>query len=94
MLITISIMMRSGIPMGDAVQILWDNNPSPWFRAHLALIRRKLEQGADVRLAALPVLRHRMFTNFSADSEGIDVDDIIAKVLKEVHEPGEKDYHV
>ena len=46
----------------------------------------------DVRLAALPVLRHRMFTNFTADSEGIDVDDIIAKVLKEVQEPGEKDY--
>jgi MoxR-like ATPase len=46
----------------------------------------------DVRLAALPVLRHRMFTNFAADSEGIDVDDIIAKVLKEVPEPGEKDY--
>jgi MoxR-like ATPase len=46
----------------------------------------------DVRLAALPVLRHRMFTNFAADSAGIDVDDIIAKVLKEVQEPGEKDY--
>ena len=46
----------------------------------------------DVRLAALPVLRHRMFTNFAADSEGVDVDEIIAKVLKEVQEPGEKDY--
>jgi MoxR-like ATPase len=46
----------------------------------------------DVRLAALPVLRHRMFTNFAADSEGVDVDAIIAKVLKEVQEPGEKDY--
>ena len=46
----------------------------------------------DVRLAALPVLRHRMFTNFAADSEGIDVDDIIAQVLTEVHEPGERDY--
>jgi MoxR-like ATPase len=46
----------------------------------------------DVRLAALPVLRHRMFTNFAADSAGIDVDEIIAKVLKEVQEPGEKDY--
>jgi MoxR-like ATPase len=46
----------------------------------------------DVRLAALPVLRHRMFTNFAADSQGVDVDDIIAKVLKEVQEPGEKDY--
>ncbi len=46
----------------------------------------------DVRLAAAPVLRHRMFTNFAADSEGVDVDQIIAKVLKEVEEPGEKDY--
>jgi MoxR-like ATPase len=46
----------------------------------------------DVRLAALPVLRHRMFTNFAADSEGVDVDEIISKVLKEVQEPGEKDY--
>jgi MoxR-like ATPase len=46
----------------------------------------------DVRRAALPVLRHRMFTNFAADSEGVDVDDIITKVLKEIQEPGEKDY--
>jgi len=46
----------------------------------------------DIRLAALPVLRHRMFTNFAADSEGVDVDNIIAKVLKDVQEPGEKDY--
>jgi MoxR-like ATPase len=46
----------------------------------------------DVRDAAPAVLRHRMFTNFAADSEGVDVDDIIAKVLKEVREPGEKDY--
>ena len=46
----------------------------------------------DIRLAALPVLRHRMFTNFTADSEGVDVDEIIAKVLKEVQEPNEKDY--
>ncbi len=46
----------------------------------------------DVRLAAFPVLRHRMFTNFAADSEGVDVDTIITQVLKEVHEPDEKDY--
>ncbi len=46
----------------------------------------------DVRMAAFPVLRHRMFTNFAADSEGVDVDAIIASVLKEVHEPDEADY--
>ncbi len=47
---------------------------------------------ADIRSAAYPVLRHRMFTNFAADSEGVDLDDIITKVLAEVPEPGEKDY--
>ena len=46
----------------------------------------------DVRTAALPVLRHRMFTNFAADSAGMDVDEIIAKVLAVVAEPGEQDY--
>ena len=46
----------------------------------------------DIRAAAPAVLRHRMFTNFAADSEGVDVDSIIAKVLKEVQEPGEREY--
>ncbi|MBC8126399.1 MAG: AAA family ATPase [Gloeobacteraceae cyanobacterium ES-bin-144] len=46
----------------------------------------------DVRLAAAPVLRHRMFTNFAADSEGVDADEIINKVLMHVDEPSEKDY--
>ncbi|KAB2640167.1 MAG: FHA domain-containing protein [Verrucomicrobia bacterium] len=48
----------------------------------------------DVRLSALPVLRHRMFTNFAADSQGVDVDDIITQVLQAVHEPGEHDYQM
>lgn len=47
---------------------------------------------SDIRAAAAPVLRHRMFTNFAADSEGIDVNAIIAKVLADVREPDEKDY--
>jgi hypothetical protein len=38
------------------------------------------------------VLRHRLFTNFNADAEGIDVDQVIAKLLETVPEPnyGEK----
>jgi type II secretory pathway component PulF len=32
-LVTVSIMMRSGVAMGDAVQILWDNNQAAWVRA-------------------------------------------------------------
>jgi MoxR-like ATPase len=47
---------------------------------------------ADVRSASLPVLRHRIFTNFNADSEGVDTVDIVARLLDAVLEPGEKDY--
>jgi len=47
---------------------------------------------ADVKALALPALRHRIFTSFAADSEGISVDDIIRKLLILVPEPSEKDY--
>ncbi len=46
----------------------------------------------DVRLAAPDVLRHRVFTNFAADSAGVGAREIIAAVLEEVREPSEKDY--
>jgi MoxR-like ATPase len=41
----------------------------------------------DVRTMTYPVLRHRMFTNFNADAEGIDVDQVIEKILQTVPEP-------
>jgi MoxR-like ATPase len=41
----------------------------------------------DVRAMAFPVLRHRIITNFNADAEGIDVDQVIEKLLKAVPEP-------
>jgi MoxR-like ATPase len=41
----------------------------------------------DVRAMAYPVLRHRLFTNFNADAEGVDVDQVIAKILTTVPEP-------
>ncbi len=41
----------------------------------------------DVRALAHPVLRHRMFTNFNADAEGIDADQIIDMLLKTIPEP-------
>jgi MoxR-like ATPase len=46
----------------------------------------------DVRSVALPVMRHRMFTNFNADSEGVTTSQIVQKLLEAVPEPGEKDY--
>ncbi len=45
----------------------------------------------DVRASARPILRHRMFTNFTADSEGMDTDKIVQKLIETVPEPGEKD---
>ncbi len=41
----------------------------------------------DVKAAAHPVLRHRVLTNFNADSEGVDSDDIIDRLLETVPEP-------
>ena len=46
----------------------------------------------DVRAIALPVLRHRLFTNFTADSEGVTADDIVARLLEKASEPSAKDY--
>ena len=46
----------------------------------------------DIRKAALPVLRHRILTNFAADSEGLTSVHLIARLLKLVPEPSEQDY--
>ncbi|MFA6930549.1 MAG: MoxR family ATPase [Lentisphaeria bacterium] len=47
---------------------------------------------SDIKALALPAMRHRIFTSFAADSEGVTVDDIIRKLLILVPEPDEKDY--
>jgi MoxR-like ATPase len=46
----------------------------------------------DVRTVARPVFRHRLFTNFNADAEGVTPEHIIGKLLETVPEPSEKDY--
>ena len=46
----------------------------------------------DVRALALPVLRHRIYTNFTADSEGITADTLIEKLLAAVREPSPGEY--
>ena len=47
---------------------------------------------ADIRRAAPPVLRHRILTNFAADSEGLTSLSIVKKLLEEVPEPGAEAY--
>jgi type II secretory pathway component PulF len=53
LLISIATMMRSGIAMSDAADILQENARAPWLKAHLRTLRRRLEEGGGVRLAAL-----------------------------------------
>jgi MoxR-like ATPase len=46
----------------------------------------------DIKIAAIPVLKHRIYTNFAADSEGLTSMDLIKKLLATVAEPAEADY--
>ena len=41
----------------------------------------------DVKKIAVPVLRHRVSTNFQAQAEGMNTEDVILRLLKEVKEP-------
>jgi MoxR-like ATPase len=41
----------------------------------------------DVKKVAVPVLRHRISTNFQAQAEGMAAEDIVARLLDEVPEP-------
>ncbi|MFH1304593.1 MAG: MoxR family ATPase [Planctomycetota bacterium] len=41
----------------------------------------------DIRRIAVPVLRHRISTNFQAQAEGMVTEDIIARLLEEIPEP-------
>ncbi len=46
----------------------------------------------DVRGVIHPVMRHRIFTNFNADAEGLTPDKLIDMLLPAVSEPSVKDY--
>ena len=41
----------------------------------------------DVRKVAVPVLRHRLSTNFQAQAEGLSTDDVVLRLLKEIPTP-------
>ena len=56
-------------------------------KARAILHGRYTVSAEDIRTLAYPVLRHRLFTNFNADAEGIDVDRVIEKILQTVPEP-------
>jgi MoxR-like ATPase len=41
----------------------------------------------DVRKIAIPVLRHRISTNFQAQAEGMATDDVVLRLLETIPEP-------
>jgi MoxR-like ATPase len=43
----------------------------------------------DIRKIAAPVMRHRIFTNFNADADGITIENVIEHLLESVPEPCE-----
>jgi len=38
----------------------------------------------DIRTMAVPVLRHRLVTNFNAEAEGVDSVSVVRKLLEKV----------
>jgi MoxR-like ATPase len=56
-------------------------------KARAILHGRYAVTAEDIRALTFPVLRHRIFTNFNADAEGVDVDQVIEKILETVPEP-------
>ena len=61
-------------------------------KARAVLDGRFAAESRDVRSVALPVLRHRLFTNFNADSEGVSAAQIVKRLVDEVKEPGPEAY--
>ena len=58
-----------------------------------AILDGRLNVGVDdVKRMAKPVLRHRLFTNFNADAEGIGPDQVVEKLLAVVPEASAADH--
>src|SRR5262249_42895861 len=53
-------------------------------KAHAILRGHHHVAADDVSAVAAPILRHRLITNFTAQSEGVSVDDVIRKLLQDI----------
>jgi len=61
-------------------------------KAHAILNGRLNVSCDDVRAVAKPVLRHRIFTNFNADAEGVGPDQIVDQLMQVVPEAAGQEY--
>jgi len=60
-------------------------------KARAVLEGRSYATTEDLRAVAKPVLRHRVVTNFNAESSGITTDDVIDRLLAEIPERSDGD---
>lgn len=58
-------------------------------KAHALLAGRLFVSTEDVRAVAKPVLRHRIITNFNAEAAGLNSDDIIERLMKQIPTPNQ-----
>ncbi|MGL4463993.1 MAG: AAA family ATPase, partial [Planctomycetia bacterium] len=56
-------------------------------KAHALLDGRVHVSLDDVRYVAFPVLRHRLVTTFTAESDGVTPDHVIQKLFETIREP-------
>ena len=78
-----------GLP-GIGEYLAWGAGPRAGQYLVLAAKTRSLLRGEttpdteDVRAVALPVLRHRLVTNFRAEADGVSADDLVRRLLEGV----------
>jgi len=53
-------------------------------KAHAVLLGRHHVSADDVAAVALPIMRHRLIPNFTAQSEGVSVDDVVRRLLQAI----------
>ncbi len=90
---------ESGTPAPEFVKkyVAWGAGPRAGQSLILAAKARALLYGRtyvaidDVKAVAPPVLRHRVITNYGAESEGVSPDEIVRRLLTSLPRDGEKD---
>lgn len=88
-LVTISRPRNSRSPKFIREWVSWGAGPRASQYLILAAKTRAILQGRytptveDVRVCALPVLRHRIVTNFAAEAENVRAEDVVQRLLAE-----------
>ncbi len=94
--------VRATRPQGDEAPdfirelVHWGAGPRASIYLVLAAKARAVLHGRyhatteDVRVLALPVLRHRVITTFNAEAAGIGADDVVRRLLEEIKPGAEK----